>query len=784
MTYQPTRHPKTLSGIPRLELNNQGKILHFDLLKPEHRLGRDPNYADLVVPQDWEIVSRVQAVFIKNGEDYQIYDGNRQQASSNKLYINHSLITPVDGYPLTHGIEIQIAQHPHQLIQLRYFNPTTSAPRVTPKQRSISLQQKSVVIGRDQQQANFHLDAPTISRRHATIDTNAQGHYILQNYSTNGVFVNGKHVLGKIILTNGAKIRIGPYILVLRDDNLEILDQGTHIRLEAHNLILETKSKRRLDNLSLAIEPGQFVALVGGSGAGKSTLMRVLLGMEKTTKGTVYLNGEDLQKNFNLYRTQIGYVPQDDIIHRELTVVEVLTYAAKLRLPSDINLKQVVEKTLAEIKMDHLPDNLVGNLSGGQRKRVSIGVELLADPKLFFLDEPTSGLDPGLDKQMMLLLKDLAHQGQRTIILVTHATANITECDRIVFLGRGGKLCYFGTPQAALNFFQVKDFADIYIQLEQEEKVIEYVDKFQQSSYYQQYVVNQLNSGIRVAPTSLPPKPKGVSFWQQWILLTQRSYQLMLRDRINLSLALLTAPIGIGLLSFALKHKVPFVLGNQPDPRLALIALFVFTCASLWVGFSSSAQEIVKESAIYQRERLVNLGLIAYIASKVTILSTLAIVQSLLILIVVIIGFKSPQPEMISWNLGLVITTFLTLFDSFSLGLLISAIARNSTQANSALPLLILPQIIFSGVLFKIEGSSKLLSWLMISRWSIGAYGTVVNVNGLLPSSINPSLPVPFDTALYDPSWKNLHLNWGILLLQSMIYLFTVFYLQKRKDIF
>ena len=158
------------------------------------------------------------------------------------------------------------------------------------------------------------------------------------------------------------------------------------IRLDADSLVIP----KRLDNITLAIEPGQFVALVGGSGAGKSTLMRTLLGIEKTTNGAVFLNGDNLRQNFNIYRNQIGYVPQDDIVHADLTVEEVLSYAAKLRLPPDTDVQQVVAKTLEDIEMTHRRKALVKQLSGGQRKRVSIGVELLADPKLFFLDEPTS----------------------------------------------------------------------------------------------------------------------------------------------------------------------------------------------------------------------------------------------------------------------------------------------------------------------------------------------------------------------------------------------------------
>jgi ABC-type multidrug transport system ATPase subunit len=652
-----------------------------------------------------------------------------------------------------------------------------------------------VEIGRDAN-TTMQLDSPIVSRRHATIDTDSQGRYILQDHSTNGVFVNGQRVTGSAVLSEGATIRIGSFTLVLRGDNLVVLDRGNQIRLDAEELVI----KGRLDGVSLAIEPGQFVALVGGSGTGKSTLLKTLLGIEKTAKGAVYLNGDNLQKNFNMYRAQIGYVPQDDILHRDLTVVEVLTYAAALRLPPDTDVSQVVQKTLADIEMSDRQDALIKHLSGGQRKRVSIGVELLADPKLFFLDEPTSGLDPGLDKKMMQMLRRLADQG-RTIILVTHATANIKMCDRVAFLGRGGRLCYYGIPEDALKFFGVTtdNFADIYTQLDKEKEeeteaiVQQYANQFRQSPDYQHYIANSLGAGSHTPQNaSSPPQKASISPLKQLALLSGRYLKMIRRDRIYLALSLLTSPIGIALIPLAIGGKNPLVLSSESDPALAPLALrvlFVFTCAAIWVGLSSSLQEIVKESAIYLRERLVNLGLIPYLASKILVLSGLALLQTLLISVVIIIGFKSPQPELIPWPLGFAITTFLTLVTSMSLGLLVSSLVKNSSQANSALPLLLLPQIIFSGVLFKMEGIASKISWLMLSRWSIGGYGSLVNVNAMVPDPIflpNGTLaPMPFDkTPIYDLTWQNLGLNWGILLLHAVVYLTVTFWVQKRKDIF
>lgn len=784
---------KTVFGSnPYLELNNQGKICQLTLEKPQHILGRDrASGADLLVPPDWAIVGRCQAVLKRVGDDYYISDGDGHKPSTNGLFADRTRITTHQPYKLTNGTQLRIGQNPKDWIILTYVNPDYSQNPL--KQRAISLKSRSVLLGRDPS-ATLQIESPIVSRRHATIDSSAGGGYVITDYSTNGVFVNNQRVAGKAQLKDGDIIKIGPFTLVLHGDEIQEQDAGNQIRLDAQNLALRVKDeegkwKQILDNIEIAIEPGQLVALVGGSGTGKSTLMRTLLGINKVDKGQVYLNGDDLRKNFNIYRTQIGYVPQDDIIHYNLTVKEVLKYAVKLRLPPDTDVDAVVKQTLAEVEMTDHGDKLVSKLSGGQRKRVSIGVELLANPKLFFLDEPTSGLDPGLDKKMMELLRKLANQG-RTIVLVTHATANINLCDRIAFLGRGGRLCYFGIPKEAFDFFGITsgDFADIYTQLETGENSVKaWAEQFKNSPYYQRYITNHLSGAT--SGSSLPPQQVKPSPFQQLSILIQRYWRLLTRDRLNLGLALLTAPIGIGLIPIALREDP---LAGDPSPTLAPLALrvlFVFTCAGIWVGLSTSLQEIVKEAKIYERERLVNLGLWPYISSKILLLGALAIGQTILMSLVILLGFKPPQPELIPWLIGLAITAFLTLLTSISLGLLVSAVAKNSDQANTTIPLLLLPQIIFSGVLFKMEGAASKISWLMLSRWSVGAYGSLVNVNALVPDQdlldyYGDPIPKPFDpTPVYDATWENLGLNWGILLLHAAIYLAITFWWQKRKDI-
>jgi ABC transport system ATP-binding/permease protein len=796
-----------------IDLKSRGQAHRFVLSQAEHRLGRDRQWADFAVPDDgWDVLSSHHAVLRLKGDRYWIYDGDGvTKPSTNGMFVGHRRITLQNGYPLDRTLQIQIGLDPRNQVILTFVAPeqTMGSSIFSKLQLNLqSLNEWPVELGREvgDRYAAMELPSPTVSRRHATINREA-GRYILRDHSSNGLFVNQKRLIGAYALVERDAIQIGPFTLLFREGILELVDRGDQIRLDAHRLVRKVKSgngeKVILSDVSLGIEPGQLVAFVGGSGAGKTTLMKTLLGIEPTTSGTVFLNGDNLQQHFDRYRSEIGYVPQDDIIHQALAVEEVLTYACQLRLPPDTNIPQAVAQVLQQVQLSHVKQNLVQNLSGGQRKRVSIAVELLANPKLFFLDEPTSGLDPGLDKTMMSLLRELANQG-RTIILVTHATSNLEVCDRVAFMGQGGYLCYFGPPSEALKFFQMpsqdfKHFADIYIELDkgetgahQPQTVELWARKFLQSPAYQSYVISVLSGG----ELSAIQQTKGFSRLsasplRQWWVLSQRYLKLVVRDRFSLTLILLTAPVGIALITFVVKDRNPLskleTLEAMQAP-FALRILFVFTCAAMWVGLSSTAQAIVQEASIYARERLVNLGLFPYLGSKVFLHAGLAVLQALLAMGVILLSFKSPEPNLMPWVVGCGITTFLTLLASLSFGLMISAFVKNPIQANSTLPLILIPQIVFSGVLFDLDGVARFISWTMISRWSIGAYGSLVDVNAMVPDP--PTTPPgmtpiqqPFEAvSTYDATWNNLSLNWEMLCLLSLIYLGVTLGCQKKKD--
>lgn len=783
--------------------------LHSD----KHFLGRDAALVDLVVPEGWTAVSNYHAVILREEDGhYWIYDGLNPQThrpSTNGLLFKNRRITLTEGHCLQPGDEIQIGQNPETQVLLQYIDPLVAAiaPADRSGQRDVSLAKRSVVIGRDPA-ANLPLNSPVVSWKHAIIDTNDRGEYVIEDRSTNGTFVDGQRVSGSMVLRDGAIVQIGPFRLIRRGDRLMLTDLGDNIRLDAVGLSLPGREPKslRVNDVTLPVDAGQVVALVGGSGAGKSSLMKALLGIESPSAGVVYLNGDNLRQNFNAYRNQIGYVPQDDILHFELTVQEALTYTARLRLPPDTSpadIKATINKVLTAVDMSHETHKQVGKLSGGQRKRVSIAAELLADPKLFFLDEPTSGLDPGLDKKMMELLRNLASDNGRTVVLVTHATANINLCDRVAFLGRGGRLCYFGPPQEALEFFGLSDsqdnFADIYIQLEPgkeretERAVAHWSKAFRGSDQYRKFVDGYLmRPGSHLTQQSSGSGSQTVtrSPLRQWLTLCDRHFHLLLRDPLNLAISLLTAPIAIGLVALALRDRAALTGPEILDPGsapLALRVLFVFVCAALWVGLSGSIQEIVRENSIYARERLVNLGLLPYFGSKLTVLGGLALAQTLLMTGAIAIAFAAPTSDLVPWLLGMAASTFLTLLGSIGLGLAVSAAVKTTAQANTLLPLLLLPQIVFSGVLFKMEGIGNVISWFTLGRWAVGSYGILTQINALVPEPIKlpdgSTVPLPFETTpVYDATWDNLALNWGVLMVHLGACVIAALILQRQKD--
>ena len=596
--------------------------------------------------------------------------------------------TTVNGRPLklntahslTDGAVIRIADAQGNSVGIQ-FRSGASAPVASVQLGKLQLDARGVAtLGRDPGN-DVKLDHPSVSRFHAEVRRTPKGD-ILTDHSSNGVFVNGVRVRGQHLLKNGDVLQLGPFKLTYDQHSLTQAAPADSYRLDALRLTRQVTiggtpltrlrkgtgaTKLILNDVSLSVHPREFVALVGGSGAGKSTLMKALSGFTPV-QGQVLVNGDDLYRSYGAYRSILGYVPQDDIIHRHLTVGGALHYAARLRLPdaTTAEIGQRVTTVLDQVEMTAHAGKLVEALSGGQRKRVSIAAELLADPGLFFLDEPTSGLDPGLEKKMMATLRRLADAG-RTVVLVTHATANIEQCDHVAFMA-DGRLAFYGPPREALTFFGAQDFADIYTRLTHPLDPVKnpppaqwrppaappggaapgyppaaevWAACYHDSPQYKQFVAQRLQQtpapALPAVVQSKAAKQKD-SALRQFGVLTQRTVDLVRRDVVSLVTLLAVMPI-IGLLLLVMANRADLT-GLAPHAIAAEIqqeiddawltennyandndqfkgvyqvagatqtVLFMLALAAGLLGVFAASYEIVREEAIYQRERMVNL---------------------------------------------------------------------------------------------------------------------------------------------------------------------------------
>jgi ABC-type multidrug transport system ATPase subunit/pSer/pThr/pTyr-binding forkhead associated (FHA) protein len=701
---------------------------------------------------------------------------------------------------LSPGDIVRVGDPNGSVVTLAYAGGSVPAAPAGPPGQTIALSgTQSLGIGRapDNQ---IVLDHPLVSKYHARLTRSPRGEVRITDLgSTNATYVNGYHI-SSTVLQPGAQVRIGPYRFVYTGPELVQYDEAKSVRIDALDLretvhagpLVGGIRKILLDDVSLTILPGSFVAVVGASGSGKTTLLNALNGQRPADQGTVLYNEQDFYHRTASFGTVFGYVPQDDIIHSNLTVERALYYAARMRLPRDYTGRQVwqrIQQVLDDVEMVPQRKQLISQLSGGQRKRVSIGVELLADPPLFFLDEPTSGLDPGLDRKMMLLLRRLADRGH-TIVLSTHATANINVCDYVCFLAPGGRLAYFGPPGALRGFFGMNDYAEIYNAIDGEPD--RWVAHFRQSSDYMRYVASpRLQTEARVHANDEPEssallRPRRRNPARQFVLLSQRYVELMVHDRMNLLILLLQAPV-IALLTVVLtKQNILQHVGSvaglaNPQDMDAQATLFIMVCSAIWFGTINSAREIVKEEPIYRRERAVTVRVGPYVMSKVVVLGVLCAIQSFLLLYIVTMKSGYPSHGILFAGAHgafaeMYISLLLMSFVGLMLGLLISALAPNTDRAVSIVPIVLIPQIIFANVIFILSGTGgKIISYLMPARWGMQALGSVVGLHDHFTDHLNE----PF----YSASKTHLLGFWLALMCQAVILGILTLWLQKRKDV-
>ncbi|GAA1768601.1 FHA domain-containing protein [Luedemannella helvata] len=592
------------------------------------------------------------------------------------------------------------------------------------------------------------------SRYHAQLHADGRGGWVLEDLNSfNGTFVNGQRISRRAPVANGALITIAHHHFVLVDGRLqEYVDDG-RVSLTALNLRVVAGKLQLLDDISFQLEHNSLLAILGPTGAGKSTVMRVLTGTQAPAAGAVLYNGRNLYAAYDELRYRIGYVPQDDILHSQLSVRKALNYAAKLRFPPDVSSAERgsrVEEVMAELGLSHRANLSVSRLSGGQRKRTSVALELLTRPSLLSLDEPTSGLDPGYERQVMTLLRDLA-RGGRTVITVTHNTESLDLCDRVLFLAPGGQVAYYGPPSEAREYFGTPHYPEVFTRLEEAPPGAAKA-AFAGSPKARQYLDQPLRRQLESAP--LPPQTTAKaptrapvpSPLRQVFTLTGRYTNIISSDLRNTLLLLVQAPI-LGLLMMVALGKDGLKPGSPTVTGGGTVLLALVLGAS-YLGAGNAVREIVKERAILARERAAGLSPGAYLWSKVIVLGLLTVVQAIILVLMGTARQGGPAEGAFisSGKLELIVVAALTGLAAMALGLLISSLVSNPDKALTILPVVLLAQFLLSGAFFDVNGSVlKPLSYVTSARWGFAAAASTADLQGLVPRTcgqpLDPSLP-------------------------------------------
>ncbi len=696
-----------------------GSMLPFDvpLTAPQVTIGRT-SQSQIVIASD--LVSSVQGQFSWNGAQW-IY---QDLGSANGTFINSQLYWTADRspsmpVPVDDGTIFDIdaeesGAHPNgvRLILKRGAPCNYAANQLNPN--GVTL------IGRSKD-CQVQLSSLHISRRHARIIAQG-GQYMIECLSTSsGVFINGQMIHGATQLHPRDVIYMGGHLMMFAPGYLYCKDEAVgHGGVVLQVRDVTRHNKGRLNHINFDVYKGEMVAVIGGSGAGKSTLLNAISGAVKPHGGHVWYNGQDLFLHRSALKSQIGFVPQKDIMHKGITLGSMLNYAARLRLQDDVTPAERthrVNQVMKELSIDGAKNTPLKNVSGGQLKRASIAIEMLSDPELFFLDEPTSGLDPGTERHLMQTLRELTRKG-KTVILITHSTLVLPLCDKVAIMGNDGNLTYYGNPEEAKQFFGVPEYADIFDQINVRDNARAWGQRFRQSQ-------GKLPRGGEQSTETKTRKAK-YSTLQQVGTLTQRYLELIVRERGWLMVMLLCAPVVMLFVSFVCNEET-FVTYSATYK-----AMFTSTCVPVFVGLLTANGEVCKERDILYREYSANLHLGAYLTSKLIALFLLNLIQTALLTISFCALVQAPPRALIfSPVMEMAISLFLTMYSSTCLGLLVSTVSSSRNMATQLLAVLLVPQIVLSGCVFDLEGLTRTLANFIHAFWGTNALAISAGVADL-----------------------------------------------------
>ena len=738
---------------------------------PVHGSGGAAN--DIRIGDDAEFISRSQCFFKRDPQgNWYIVDDN----STNGMYFQNNRVKYWflrDGDRILIGSEKDVNR---SLMILFTVHSTQFSGSIV---QGTSLEKYDrFVIGRSPD-CSLVLNHPTVSRQHCIITQEKGQFYISDNHSTNGIILNSMSLERKTLLRDMDRISIADFSFVFNNGVLYSyqLTGGVSITVSHLKKAVGNKKNRKFitNDVSLSIDPNNFVAIIGGSGAGKTTLLKCIAGLSDFTSGEVLINGDSIRTGSKSLQSLMGYVPQQDIVYESLTLEKMLTYSARLRMPKDTSPKEIRQKineTLEIVELKEHRKTMISKLSGGQKKRASIAVELLASPKLFFLDEPSSGLDPGTEKHLMQMLKRLSEAG-RTIVMVTHNVQNIDLCDKVICMGKGGVLCFSGTPSDARQFFGTESMTDAYDALN--DNAVETAERFNAICGDN---VREAAAGAEKSQKkgkSRTRKGAGKSFvqkmswlFQDFLIMTKRYIEIMVNNPARLGM-LLVLPIILsflvciafeadgGFYNLLLKMNLSFDRNSFPF-YVALDTqkiMFSFSCAVFWTGIFNSIQEISKERPIYERESFSGVSSLPYVISKFVPLTVLCFIQSVIMTVVLLfmtstvatvdgntasvtaLAFGMPSDGAVltgglMW-LETLLTTFLCALSAMCIGLLISSLVSNEI-ALVICPVCLMPQILFSGVVADLSGITDIISYFVSCRWSCLAYCISAGINDLMYS--------------------------------------------------
>ncbi len=609
------------------------------------------------------------------------------------------------------------------------------------------------------------------SRHHAFLVETPIGTEIRDAQSINGTFVNGVRV-GSAVLSEGDVVTIGNVDLVYSDGTLiRRTEAATRSGgLEVNPVHFKIDGKELLNNISLTCRPGTLTAIIGGSGAGKTTLSRLIAGYTRPSSGSVTFEGHDIHAEYATMRSRIGMVPQDDVVHRQLTVNQALGYAAELRLPPDTSKQeraQVVAQVLEELDLTKHAETRVDKLSGGQRKRASVALELLTQPSLLLLDEPTSGLDPALDRQVMLMLRQLADAG-RVVLVVTHSVSYLDVCDQILLVAPGGKTAFNGPPDQIEAAMGTRNWADIFAKVgaEPDEANRRFMERGQR-----EHQSARAQAPVPATPADLG-EPVHTHLLRQLSTIARRQVRLVVSDRLyTVFLALL--PFLTGAIALTVKGPHPGLgpadpLGLAPTQPQYIMVLLNF--GAVFMGTALTIRDLIGERPIFRREQAVGLSTTAYLLAKLAVFFVFATIQAAIATFIVRLGKGAPTahpPFFDNSTFSLFVTVAGTCVASATLGLLLSAVATSNEQIMQLLAVSIISQLVLAGGMIPVTGRAGLnqLSWLTPARWGYAAGASSIDFPDLVKVK-----QIPTNDSIWQHSKHIFLLDMGMLALLSVFY--------------